>query len=417
MTEAYWSGVGARLLAQLRARFAIALLSLLFAIVVIGPVVWTQAPDLQNAARALLAVGTPSQRAELLNPSAALAAQVTQFQATSANSVEVLLQWPQQPAARFYRLLRTQGDADQSNGLPLALLSAEQLSFSDGFALRPGAYHYSLHALDADYSVLHSQGFTVAVRPAITAFDAALLAYDRTEKQVLLPAHPLGSDRLGRDMLARLLQGGRVSLTIGIVGPLLFVVFGAVYGAIAASGSARVDNWMMRACDLVVALPFLLFMILLKVALGGESGSSGMWPIIAALFLLSWPGTARLVRAEVLALRGHAYIEAARLMGAGRWYLLRRHFLPNVLPVILVSFSFAIPAAIFTEAFLSFLGLGISAPATSWGSLCYVGMSDLAAHPHLLLLPSAAIAMTVLGFNLLGDALRDALDVKLDARL
>jgi oligopeptide transport system permease protein len=353
--------------------------------------------------------------ARILTEPAQAADSVKTFVATSASTVEVLLQWPAFAEAASINILRTT-EAGGHNGLPLAELPGDQRAYRDGFALQPQRYHYTLQVFSDDAVLLEEHSLLVKPKPALTAFDAQLLGLESAESgRVVLPAHPLGSDRLGRDLLARLLQGGQVSLAIGFIGPLLFTLFGAVYGAIAASASSRVDNIMMRACDLIVALPFLLFMILLKVVLGGSFSGDGMWPIILALLLLSWPGTARLVRAEVLGLRSQAYIEAARMMGAGQWYLLRRHLLPNVLPVILVSFTFAVPAAIFTEAFLSFLGLGINAPATSWGTLCYEGMNDLVAHPHVLLLPSMLIAVTVLAFNLLGDALRDAMDVKLES--
>lgn len=235
----------------------------------------------------------------------------------------------------------------------------------------------------------------------------------RWEGQTLkLPAHPLGTDYLGRDMLARLMHGGRTSLFIGICAPLTFILFGALYGAIAGYHGGRIDNLMMRATDLVIALPFLLFMILLKVAFGLGPGDSGVVPMLVALMLLSWPSSARLVRAEVLQLRTQPYISAARLMGASAPYLIFRHFAPNALPVMLVAFTFAVPSAIFTEAFLSFIGIGVVPPTPSWGSMSFDGIKSLLSRPHELLFPALFISLTVLAFNLFGDGLRDAMDVK-----
>jgi oligopeptide transport system permease protein len=162
----------------------------------------------------------------------------------------------------------------------------------------------------------------------------------------------------------------------------------------------------------VVALPFLLFMILFKVAFGIGPGESGVGPMLVAMVLLGWPSPARLVRGQVLALRNLPYVQAARLMGAGTGYIVLRHMTPNVLGVLLVSLSFAIPSAIFTEAFLSFIGLGVVPPTPSWGSLCNDGIRSMLTHPHELVVPATFISLTVLAFNLLGDGLRDALDVR-----
>jgi len=164
--------------------------------------------------------------------------------------------------------------------------------------------------------------------------------------------------------------------------------------------------------DFVIALPFLLFMILLRIAFGIAPGESGIAPLVIALVLLSWPSTARLVRGQVLQLREEPYVDAARLAGAGNFYLVVRHLLPNMLGVILVTLTFAIPNAIFTEAFLSFIGMGVTPPATSWGAMSSDGVQHLFVHPSELILPAVCISVTVLAFNLLGDALRDAVDIR-----
>ncbi|MBD3647630.1 MAG: ABC transporter permease, partial [Pseudomonadales bacterium] len=232
-------------------------------------------------------------------------------------------------------------------------------------------------------------------------------------QEIMLEFHPLGTDYLGRDMLARLMQGARVSLFIGIVAPLLFVLFGVVYGGVAGYFAGRIDQALMRFADFVVALPFLLFMILFKIAFGIGPGESGIMPMLIALVLLGWPATARLVRGQVLRLREQGFIEAARLLGASNHYLILRHIIPNTMGVILVTLTFAVPTAIFTEAFLSFIGMGVAPPTPSWGSMCNDGVKTMLSHPHELIFPAAFISITVLAFNLLGDGLTEALDSRM----
>jgi oligopeptide transport system permease protein len=173
---------------------------------------------------------------------------------------------------------------------------------------------------------------------------------------------------------------------------------------------------LMRCADFVIALPFLLFMILFKIAFGIGPGESGILPMLVALVLLSWPGTARLVRGQILQIREEAYISASRLLGAQTRYLIMRHMIPNTLGVILVTLTFAVPSAIFTEAFLSFIGMGVAPPTPSWGSMCNDGVKTMLTHPHELIFPALAISITVLAFNLLGDGLRDALDARMRSR-
>ena len=201
--------------------------------------------------------------------------------------------------------------------------------------------------------------------------------------------------------------------SIGIVAPLFYVGFGLLYGGFAGYVGGRTDNALMRFADFVIALPFLLFMILFKIAFGIGPGESGIGPMLVALVLLSWPATARLVRGQVLQIREEPYVAAARMMGGGAYYLVLRHMLPNVMGVLLVSLTFAIPSAIFTEAFLSFIGMGVVPPTPSWGSMCNDGIRTMLSHPHELIFPALFISVTVLAFNLLGDGLRDAMDARL----
>jgi oligopeptide transport system permease protein len=290
--------------------------------------------------------------------------------------------------------------------------------FEDRLGLEARTYYYSVVPLfagrdDGAVATVRAQPQQAIARSA--AEHRGLLAADTGQppgSRVLLPAHPFGTDYLGRDILARIIHGARTSLFIGIAAPLAFVAVGLLYGGLAGYLGGHVDNALMRFADFVVALPFLLFMILFKVAFGIGPGESGVGPMLVAMVLLGWPAPARLVRGQVLALRNLPYVQAARLMGAGTGYIVLRHMTPNVLGVLLVSLSFAIPSAIFTEAFLSFIGLGVVPPTPSWGSLCNDGIRSMLTHPHELVVPATFISLTVLAFNLLGDGLRDALDVR-----
>lgn len=347
---------------------------------------------------------------------------VTQLQTLApANTEAVTLAWPNNTTTHFrlYRhILPPSGMQDL--GLPLADISVpaheKTAQYSDRLLLENRRYYYSLLTLNNDEQPQHYQTIRVDVAhatPLESLRQAGLLNNaDTYPETVLLPAHPFGTDKLGRDLLARLIEGGRTSLFIGFTAPLLYVLFGALYGALAGYRGGRTDTLMMAFSDFIIALPFLLFVILLRIAFGIGAGDSGITALVIALLLLSWPNTARLVRTQVLQLRKMAYVDAARLQGASGFYIVWKHMLPNVLPSILVTLSFAIPSAIFTEAFLSFLGLGVIPPATSWGAMCNDGLSTLLTHPHELLFPAVFISVTVLAFNLVGDALRDALDVQ-----
>ncbi len=232
---------------------------------------------------------------------------------------------------------------------------------------------------------------------------------------LILEAHPLGTDSLGRDLLARIMKGGRVSLYIGILAPFIYILIGIIIGGLSGFYGGKIDNLIMRFTDFVIALPFLLFMILFKVAAGNDSDNS-INIILISLIILSWPGTARLVRGQVLQLREEPYVQAARMLGASTPYIIFRHLLPNTFGVILVSLSFAIPSCIFTEAFLSFIGMGVVLPDTSWGAMCNDGVKLMITYPYLLIVPSVFISITVLAFNILGDGLRDALDAKMRSK-
>jgi oligopeptide transport system permease protein len=315
-------------------------------------------------------------------------------------------------------------EPDRALGLPVGeVLGADRVSFEDRLSLEPREYWYSVVVMDeqraeqADYAVIEAE----PVR-AVSAEEAEARGWASNASalslgdEIDLPYHPLGTDYLGRDMLARLMFGARVSLFIGVVAPLLFVLVGTVYGSIAGFMGGRVDQVLMRFADFVVALPFLLFMILFRIAFGIGPGESGILPLLIALVVLSWPSSARLVRGQVLQIRQEAYIGASQLLGARTGYLVLRHMIPNTMGVILVTLTFAVPSAIFTEAFLSFIGMGVAPPTPSWGSMANEGMRTMLSHPHELIFPAVFISIAVLAFNQLGDGMRDALDVRLRGR-
>lgn len=218
----------------------------------------------------------------------------------------------------------------------------------------------------------------------------------------------LGSDDLGRDLYARVRYGATISLLIALVATLVQFFVGVFYGAISGYAGGAVDNVMMRIVDIVSTIPLLLYVILLMVVIG-----PGLGTIMLALGLVYWVRIARIVRGEVLSLKEQEFVMAAKTLGASTWRIISRHLVPNALGPIIVSLAMTIPSAIFTEAFLSFIGLGVPAPMASWGTLANDAVKALRSYPHQLLWPSLAISLTVLSFNFFGDGLRNALDPKL----
>jgi ABC-type dipeptide/oligopeptide/nickel transport system permease subunit len=219
---------------------------------------------------------------------------------------------------------------------------------------------------------------------------------------------PLGTDQLGRDVLSRMIYGARVSMLVGLGAQVLIVLIGVPIGALAGWAGGRVDTLLTRFIDVMYAFPRLLFVILVMSMLG-----AGLMNIFIAIGLTGWVGIARQTRAQVLALRQKEFVEGARALGARSGRLLVRHVMPNTLSPIVVAITFGIPEAIFTEAALSFIGVGINPPTPSWGQMVGEGQQYLRSSWHLCVVPSIAIAITMLSFTFLGDGVRDALDPRL----
>jgi len=219
--------------------------------------------------------------------------------------------------------------------------------------------------------------------------------------------HWLGTDILGRDLLARTLYGGRISLMVGLVATFVALAIGVTYGAVAGYVGGKVDAFMMRLVDILYALPFAIFVILLMVFFGRN-----IFLLFFAIGAVEWLTMARIVRGQVLSVKRMEFIEAARALGLGRRRIIFRHVIPNVLGPVIVYTSLTIPAVMLLESFLSFLGLGVQAPMSSWGVLIKDGSEKMEEYWWLLVFPGALFFLTLLSLNLLGDGLRDALDVR-----
>mgnify|MGYP005849346709 CR=1 FL=1 len=221
--------------------------------------------------------------------------------------------------------------------------------------------------------------------------------------------HWLGTDLLGRDLLARLMEGGRVSIGVGVAATVVSLAIGVTWGAVAGYTGGRVDRLMMRIVDVLYALPFTVFVIVLTVAFGRS-----LLLLFVAIGAVEWLTMARIVRAETLSLKQRPFVEAAVLMGLPAARILFRHVVPNLLGPVLVYATLTVPRVMLLEAFMSFLGLGVQPPMSSWGTLIRDGVEVMEEFPWMLLGPAAVFALTLYSLNALGDALRDALDPATD---
>lgn len=249
--------------------------------------------------------------------------------------------------------------------------------------------------------------FMAIVGPYMNEFDYRENHLDKTY-QAPGSEYWFGSDGLGRDVFTRVWYGARISLTIGIVTAFITFAIGVVYGGISGLLGGKVDEVMMRIVEILWGIPFLLYVILLMLIL-----EPGLQTIFIALGAVYWLRMARIVRGQVLSLKNQEYVLAARALGASNWRILTRHLIPNAMGPIIVEVTLSVPQAIFSEAFLSFLGLGVSVPMASWGVLASEGIGAYRSYPWLITYPALFISLTMLAFNFLGDGLRDALDPRM----
>jgi len=279
------------------------------------------------------------------------------------------------------------------------------------------------------YPYSYEQMITVNGKRDKTAKNLAPFEYSKNEMKAIdegqkIFPHIFGTDELCRDYFIRVLYGARVSLAVGLFASLIVLVIGLLYGSISGYFGGKVDMVMMRIVDIIYSLPDTLMVILLSVVLTQVLGTSLQGTVLAkvgtnmiSLFVvfgvLYWVGMARLVRGQILSIKTNEYVLAARAMGAKPGRIIRRHILPNCMSVIFISVALQIPSAIFTESFLSFIGLGVQAPMPSLGSLANAARGGMQSYPYKMVFPALFICLIVLSFNLLGDGLRDAFDPKL----
>ncbi len=249
---------------------------------------------------------------------------------------------------------------------------------------------------------------------ALAIFGPLLSSYTYDEQDFMISnefpswEHLFGTDMFGRDLFVRVMYGARISLAVGLMASLINLTIGVIYGSISGFLGGRTDDLMMRVVDTIRSVPTMIYVILLMVVVG-----PGLKSIFITLGISYWTGMAHIVRSEVLRVKNEEFVLAARTIGASPSRILFRHLIPNAMGPILVTLTFCIPQAIFAEAFLSFVGLGVSAPMASWGVLSSDAMNALVVYPYQLFFPAMAISLTILAFNFFGDGLRDALDPRL----
>ena len=223
-------------------------------------------------------------------------------------------------------------------------------------------------------------------------------------------AHPMGTDNAGRDILARVLSGGQISLTVALIATLVSLVIGVSYGAIAGYLGGRIDDLMMRVVDILYSLPYVIIVIVLLALLPAKTPTGQLAQLFFALGAVSWLTMARIVRGQIISLKNQEFVLAARATGVSTPRIIFRHLIPNALGPVIVYATLTIPTIMLGEAFLSFLGLGVRSPRVSWGSLAAEGAQNLAVYPWQLIFPGVTMALMLFSMNFLGDGLRDALD-------
>ncbi len=280
--------------------------------------------------------------------------------------------------------------------------------------------------------VLAVMVISVLIGPSIlywtTGFTAESQPVDKDLFKSFPPSreHLMGTDELGRDQFARVLQGGRISLMVGIISTIVSLIIGVSYGAIAGYMGGRIDNLMMRIVDIIYSIPYILLVVVLLSVFGGQNtpewiqsisdifgGGAGLNQIFLLFFalgLISWLTMARVVRGQILSLKNQEFVMAARATGVSTLSIIFKHLVPNALGPVIVYATLTIPSVMLSEAFLSFLGLGVQAPYASWGSLAADGIKNIGIFPWQTIFPGVTMALTLFSLNFVGDGLRDALD-------